>query len=102
MWSWQPFLSPHFFCFTEVCDIVFSLWGCHRPNERLQGLAFTSLSLSLVLLEHFSTLASLAVVHGAGVKFAETESAVCFPIQVFVSVSYLWKVIASGSALSAM
>lgn len=61
-----------------------------------------SLSLSLVLLEYFSTLASLAVVHSAGVKFAEMESAVCFPIQVFVSVSYLWKVIASGSALIGM
>lgn len=37
------------------------------------------LFLCLVLLEYFSTLASLAVVHSAGVKFAETDLLYVFP-----------------------
>lgn len=80
---------PSFFCFTEGCDIVFSLWGCHRSNERLQGLAFTSLSRSIKALQHVSLISSSSQ-HQA--KFSKAVSGPFSPSQVFISVSYVRKV----------
>lgn len=70
---------PSFFCFTEGCDIVFSLWGCHRSNERLQGLAFTSLSLSrsVTALQHVSLISSSSQRRA---KFSEAKSVSVFSL----------------------